>query len=100
VIAFNPDVVTAIFLVWITVQPRTCGGLDVTNTVIEQVGFIILTFGREPHQIRLCHRPCGADDLTKGPVLIISGAQSHPRHMYHIFVGMRLIIAEDHLFPS
>jgi len=63
----------ALFFDGVAGEPATEGGGIVSVAVVEEVGFVVGVFGREPEEVDLCHIAHRAENFPKGPVLI-------PRH--------------------
>lgn len=59
------------FAEWVSTIPPPRVGVVIPIPVIQQVGFIILVFGREAEGIGFGHRPCSPDDLTEGAVVVL-----------------------------
>src|SRR6266850_662373 len=57
----------------IPAEPPARAGLIPAVSVVDQVSFLVLVFGREPEGIVSCHGSCGSEQFTEGAVIVVGG---------------------------
>src|SRR6266498_4402217 len=95
IVAHEPiKIRSTFFLQRVPIWPSSGTRVVVAVSVVKQIRFIVLVFGREPEGIGVGHGPGGANDFSEGAILVLGSYQSVHRVHQRRHVSVAIVSAE------